>query len=83
MGAILEQGEVEGWALRTSTNVSWTQHRHGLDIKGVCALANHLISLVFPSRCMTKTFGVRPRLWVAKGYDLRAGCPMPNRVESY
>ena len=58
MGAILEEGEVEGGALRTSTNVSWTQHGHMLDIKGVCVLANPWISFVFPARCRAKTFGV-------------------------
>jgi len=61
MGAILEEGEVEGGALRTSTNVSWTQHGHMLDIKGVCVLANPWISFVFPARCRAKTFGVRPQ----------------------
>jgi hypothetical protein len=46
--------------MRTSTNVSWTQNRHGLEIKGIYVPANHWILLVFLAICRTKTLGENP-----------------------
>ena len=46
-----------------STNISWTQHGHRLDIKWVFVLANHWILLIFLACCRTKTFGIRPLIF--------------------